>query len=168
MEDRPSEYHTDNERNLEPDEAEQQEEKRGCLYFVSNLSLETQCALEIFSGLVQAMADSITSLGELTSPEEIAANPDKAVHGSDLLHSMSKALVASKLVPNIEEANAIIVPPFARRGLLDRKPELQIPAADAPGDIFLLQDSEPRGTKEAGEATAVDGDRGRRSADTMR
>jgi hypothetical protein len=100
MEDRPSEYHTELQRILRTWEKDE-EEKRGCLYFISNLSLETQCALEILSGLIQALADSTESLGKLTWPDEFDAHPDEAEHGCKLLHSMSKALVASGLVPNI-------------------------------------------------------------------
>jgi hypothetical protein len=128
------------------------------LYFVSNLSLATQCALEIFSGLIQALADSTKSLGELTTFEEIA--PEDATSGSKLLYDMSKVLVSSGLVPNIEEANAIIIPPFARRRLLNRGPDRLTSAADVQDEIPPL-DPEAYTTLEAknlstGGGTAVE------------
>jgi hypothetical protein len=154
MQDRPTEYHTDQERPLEPWE---EEEKRGCLYFSSNLSLETQCALEILSGLVQALAESTESLGELTSPEDIDADPEKASHGCELLHRMSQALVVFELVPNIIEANAIIIPPFARRRLLDGGPDRQNSAADAPGNSPSPQHSGAHDTEESEQPKPEDG-----------
>jgi hypothetical protein len=156
MEDRPSEYHTELQRILRTWEKDE-EEKRDCLYFISNLSLETQCALEILSGLIQALADSTESLGKLTWPDEFDAHPDEAEHGCKLLHSMSKALVASGLVPNIVEANAIIIPPFARRGLLDRKPNPQTSTADARENVYSPQNSGAHDTQETGQSKPEDG-----------
>jgi hypothetical protein len=154
MEDRPTEYHTNQKRLLESWE---EEEKRGCLYFVSNLSRGKQCALEILNGLIQALAESTVSLGILTWPEEFDAHPDEAAHGCKLLHSMSQALVASGLVPNIVEANAIIIPPFARRRLLDRGPDRQASTADAPEITPTPQESGAHDTEEAGQSKPEDG-----------
>jgi hypothetical protein len=154
MENLPTEYHTDQERLLEP---WGKEEKKGCLYFVSKLSLETQCALVIFSGLIQALAESTESLGKLTLPEVSGAHPDEAAHGCYLLYCMSRDLVASGLVSNIVEANAIIIPPFARRRLLDRGPDRQTTTADAPGNASPPQDSRAHDTQEAGQPKPEDG-----------
>jgi hypothetical protein len=154
MQERPAQYYTDQERLSKSWE---EKKKRRCLYFVSNLSVKTQCALEIFSGCIQALAESTESLGKLTWPGDFDAHPDEAAYGCRLLHRLSQALVSSELVPNIVEANAIIIPPFARRGLLDRGPDHQTSAADVSETVSSSQDYGASDTEESEQSSPEDG-----------
>ena len=106
----------------------------------------TQCALEILSGFMNAVASEIQSLGGITElkPASGASSAQGfnvleftdrsgsggAMHLEDyykydgdrwtnsVLLSFSQIMVDTGLVSNLTEANAIVIPPFARRGLL--------------------------------------------------
>lgn len=113
---------------------------------LSHHAMPTQCALEMLSGFMNAVASEVQSLGGRTSFEAVddaslaQANDvfefaDIRCHNepmtlgvyyeydgdrwtNSVLLSFSRILVETGLVRNLEEANAIVIPPFAKRGLL--------------------------------------------------
>jgi hypothetical protein len=156
-----------------------------CFSIVSHHNMATQCALEIFSGFVEAVASQINTIGGVTqnewdsaeAKEETAqdedvplepvpqASDDASADGiavtersppvagslgrsvittvterpraarivsrntryngtrwrNSVLHSFSQTLIECGIVSNIEEANVVVIPPFARRNLLPQQ-----------------------------------------------
>ncbi|PGH10895.1 hypothetical protein AJ80_07338 [Polytolypa hystricis UAMH7299] len=121
------------------------------LAIVSHESLPIQCALEIFARFMDAIASRTTTLGGLTERlsgtnpndrrefisnsgldeliDEFRKDPNKFSDAHDanrmvnsVLQDISNALVNVGLVKTIEEANVVVIPPFASRGLLPRQP----------------------------------------------
>jgi hypothetical protein len=112
-----------------------------CIAIVSIHSMATQCALEIFSGFMSALTRQIESLGGNTAHVPASAcvrnmkvfdvpgrhdEADVEYNGerwtNSLLVEAAQILVDTGLVSCTEEANAVIIPPFARRGLLPTEP----------------------------------------------
>lgn len=93
------------------------EQKNPCFFTSSKLPLKNQCALEIFSGLIDTFAQSLSDKN--TQSVSAAETTQCTVRASqDLLINLAQVLVKSDLVNSTEEANAIIIPPFATRDLL--------------------------------------------------
>jgi hypothetical protein len=141
-----------------------------CMMIISNHAMATQCALELFSGFVEALADLIDEVGGTTEDEmgikradshtdsenvtlplgtvnvmksevqhdgslqvdehkaslsPTTSNPEAPsshFNGprwtNSVLQSISQTLVDYGIVDSIEEANGVVIPPFARRNLL--------------------------------------------------
>lgn len=118
---------------------------------VSAESKAKQCALELFSGFMGGIVDNVKALGGETSyvpaPQRIRrlhvhevpernSGLDSSYDGerwtNSVLLSVSRVLVDTGLASSIEEANAVVIPPFARRGLLPTEPgSVIVPRYDA-------------------------------------
>ncbi|USP78311.1 uncharacterized protein yc1106_05585 [Curvularia clavata] len=82
-------------------------------------------AVEIFSGFMNSLTESIETVGGSTKivgtfsiQSPYRDDRDASVKENSVLMSFSQALVDSGLVKKIWEAKALIIPPFANRGLL--------------------------------------------------
>ena len=87
-----------------------------CFAIISDLSLQKQCALDIFSGFLEAVAEKTKRVGGVT--ESIGGGYWNTKFKNSTFVAMSDILVESGLVVSEAEANAIVIPPFACRGLL--------------------------------------------------
>lgn len=133
---------TDRRMESEPD----LELREDCIAILSHHTMATQCALEMLSGFMNAVASEVQSLGGRTEfetasnallaegfdvfqfaykichnevmPPEIDYEYDGSRWMNSVLLSFSRILVDTGLVRSLEEANAIVIPPFAKRGLL--------------------------------------------------
>lgn len=133
---------TDRRMESEPD----LELREDCIAILSHHTMATQCALEMLSGFMNAVASEVQSLGGRTEfetasnallaegfdvfqfadkichnevmPPEIYYEYDGSRWTNSVLLSFSRILVDTGLVRSLEEANAIVIPPFAKRGLL--------------------------------------------------
>ena len=84
------------------------------------LTLRQHCALELLSGFLNALADQVKAIGGETRgiSRENKDPQGRARRFNTILGEISDILVEEALVSNVEEANAIVIPPFAWRGLL--------------------------------------------------
>jgi hypothetical protein len=88
-----------------------------CVAVRLNLTLQQQCALELYSGFIDALASKIQALGGETS--SISYHIEKKPRWENqVLNNISKIFLDEGLVDDIRVVNAIIIPPFARRRLL--------------------------------------------------
>lgn len=81
--------------------------------------LPNQCALDIFSGFIDAIADFTKKIGGSTQRED-GNHKETAGITNFVLHEIAEILVDYGLVNGYIEAYAIVIPPFARRGLLPK------------------------------------------------
>jgi len=87
-----------------------------CFAIMSSQSLQKQCALEIFSGFLEAVAEKTERVGGVT--KSIGGGYWNTRFKNSTFTAISGILVESGLVTSEIEANAIVIPPFACRGLL--------------------------------------------------
>ena len=125
-----------------------------CIAIVSKHSMATQCALEIFSGFMGALTMQVEALGGNTTHVQASVcvrnmkvfdvpgrhdEADVEYNGerwtNSLLLEAAQVLVDTGLVNSTEEANAVIIPPFAKRGLLPTQP----------GEVCLMNDDSTDG-----------------------
>lgn len=95
--------------------------KKPYLAVISNHDMATQCALELFSGFMEPIASHISRVGLNFTDRGIPNSADVLPTlrwSNSVLNSIAQTLVNSGVVKSIEEANIVIIPPFARRGLL--------------------------------------------------
>ncbi|KAH7397437.1 hypothetical protein BKA66DRAFT_241867 [Pyrenochaeta sp. MPI-SDFR-AT-0127] len=98
-------------------------------------TLPTQCALEIFSGFMTAVAKETTHLHKL---ELDVSQPDDRMstrHCHGFLRAVSQVLVEVGIVNDIRDANTVVIPPFARKGLLRPQKSLPKQPHDVPESV---------------------------------
>ncbi|KAF2279077.1 uncharacterized protein EI97DRAFT_431291 [Westerdykella ornata] len=107
-----------------------------CCAVVSENEMPVQCALELFSGFLESIASQITQIGgdtydfssefaqtsEPKNRRDIRYRYPGKLMANTVLLSISQSLVDAGIVDCIEEANTVVIPPFARRGLLPKEP----------------------------------------------
>ncbi|KAF2011218.1 hypothetical protein BU24DRAFT_495443 [Aaosphaeria arxii CBS 175.79] len=97
------------------------------LISLSSLPIESQCALEIYSGFINSIASQVEHIdGHMSATTDEFANTNlgsSEIWVNSVMLSLAQVLVDSGLVPNIEEANIVVIPPFARRRLLPGQEE---------------------------------------------
>jgi hypothetical protein len=93
-----------------------------CVAVGLELSLQQHCALELYSGFIDAIASKVREIGHQTEfrraeGDSLAQNP-AARRSNFVLDRISQFLVEEGLVNNMKEAKAVVIPSFAQRGLL--------------------------------------------------
>jgi hypothetical protein len=93
-----------------------------CLTVRSETDIATQCAQELFSLFVLAIAAEVASVGGRTEQRKVPTNPDSAVTERTLSNTVLDLIawqaLRAKLAGNRNETLALVVPAFAHYGLL--------------------------------------------------
>ncbi|KAK3294088.1 uncharacterized protein B0H64DRAFT_180077 [Chaetomium fimeti] len=96
-------------------------------YYVTaavNTTLVTQCAQELFSLFIFAIAANITKVGGKTTKAPLQSGSVR-VWDNTLLTAIAQQAVEAKLAPTLEKALALVIPAFARHNLVPVTPPLE-------------------------------------------
>lgn len=94
-------------------------------------TLPTQCALELFSGFITAVAGQVTALNRCSLvPNPSDSRVNRSLLSHEWLRAISQVLVDVGIVNDIRDANAIVIPPFVQRELLKDDVESDIESED--------------------------------------
>jgi hypothetical protein len=84
-------------------------------------TIANQCALELFSYFMDAVAARIDKLGGRTVISQKDPGRNETYWSNSVLQSIANECVAVGLAHDVNEANTVIIPAFVKHGLLPEK-----------------------------------------------